>query len=91
MCGDGDESEKQNRGYIFPMEVQHVFDEVYHGRGHDDEKDEQWQHREKFVEDGVEEIAEGDLKHSHPFGSLEAVFFVEGEVLVCPEDVDADG
>ena len=44
------------------MEVEHVFDEVYHGCGNDDEEDKQRQHGEESIENRVKEITERDLK-----------------------------
>ena len=73
------------------MVHQHVSDEVYYGSGYEDEEHEHGDHFEEVVGEGVEEKTEGDLQQTHPFGASETVIFVEGEVLVSPEYVYADG
>ena len=73
------------------MVHQHVSDEVDHRSSHKDEEHEHGYHFEEVVGQSIEEKTEGDLQQAYPFGPSEPVAFVECEVLISPEYVDADG
>ncbi len=91
MGADTDDCDYENCVQVFPVEGEYVLYEVYYGGGDDDEQHEHGNHHEERGCDGVEQKTEGNDKDSDPFGSLEAILFVEGEVFIGSEDVDADG
>ena len=90
MSANTDDSDDEDCVEVIPVIHQNVSDEVYDWSCHYYEEDEHGNHFEEMVCNCVKKKTEGNLKETDPFCSFESVAFVESEILVCAENVDAD-